>query len=991
MSYQPEQQLEDNLIAQLTGQALEYVKIADVEALRANLRAQLSKLNNTYITNNELKQIRNALAKGNVFDKAKQLRDHISITRDDGSSAYIRFLADSPDENHFQVTNQVTVEGRYKNRYDVTVLVNGLPLIQIELKRRGLELKEAFNQVNRYQRHSYWAAEGLFQFVQIFVISNGVNTKYYANFPSNRKPSFKQTFYWADVDNKRYAKLEDFARQFLTPAHITDMITKYVVINETDRMLMVMRPYQIYATQAIIARVAERGALKVAGKDTSKLNGYIWHTTGSGKTLTSFKTAQLLTKDPSIDRVVFVVDRKDLDYQTAKEFNNFKKGCVDGTDKTNVLVRQFLGKEVYYVEEDGVRKSATQANGGKINELRDEKLIVTTIQKLNHAISRNRHRVQMERIREQSIVFIFDECHRSQFGETHHRICEFFTNHQMFGFTGTPIMAENAVSKSGRKYTTTDLFHKPLHKYTIVDAIKDENVLRFSVEYVGRYRKKNSANEVDIEVQNIDIKELMESDARLEKIVDYIIAQHGRKTHAKTFTGMFCVSSVPALIKYYELFSKKKAEGLHDLRIATIFSYSDNEEDPDADGVFDFTELPQKESSGIAEMPAQYTHSRDRLEQYIGDYNTMFGCNYTTRDTESYYNYYNDISKKVRERKIDLLLVVNMFLTGFDSKTLNTLFVDKNLKYHGLIQAYSRTNRILNEQKSQGNIVCFRNLKKHTDDALALFSNKNAQDTVIMPPYEEFVKLCNEALNKLKAITPNVDSVDDLIDEDAELEFVKAFRELMRLRNTLSTFADFDFDDVDIEEQEFEDYKSKYLDLYDKVKTATRGEKESILEEVDFELELLAMDVINVTYILNLLAKLKNAENEEQYQYQYKALMQAIGGDPTLRSKQELIDKFIKENLPTVKGAEDVGEAFSAYWEIEKDKAIKQLAAEEGLDEKAITDVVERIEYTNQEPLREDVVRTMRKTPSILQRRTVIPRITDKLKQFVDTFCRGMQ
>ncbi|AFS39186.1 type I restriction endonuclease subunit R [Alteromonas macleodii] len=990
MSYQSEQQLEDNFIAQLQQQDYERIQLNDAQALKDNLRKQLSALNKLEISETEFRQVRNALIKGNVFDKAKLLRDRISITRDDGSTAYIRFLADSHEENILQVTNQVTIKGRYKNRYDVTVLVNGLPLIQIELKRRGLELKEAFNQVNRYQRHSYWAEDGIFQFVQIFVISNGVNTKYYANFPSNRKPSFKQTFYWADVDNHRYAKLDQFTSQFLTQKHITDMITKYVVINETDRMLMVMRPYQIYATEAIIARVGERAALPQERQITEDLNGYIWHTTGSGKTLTSFKTAQLLTTDPSIDRVVFVVDRKDLDYQTAKEFNNFKKGCVDGTDKTNILVKQFLGKEVYYIEEDGVRKSASQNDGGKLNELRNEKLIVTTIQKLNHAISRKRYKAQMERVREQNIVFIFDECHRSQFGETHHRICDFFTNHQMFGFTGTPIMAKNAISKSGRKYTTTDLFHKALHKYTIVDAIKDENVLRFGVEYVGRYRKKDSANEVDIEVQNIDTKELMESDARLEKIVDYIIEQHGRKTHSKSFTSMFCVSSVPALTKYYELFAKKKAEGQHDLRIATIFSYSDNEEDPDADGVFDFTELTQKESSAVAEMPAQYTHSRDKLESYIGDYNAMFGCNYTTKDSESYYNYYNDISKKVRERKIDLLLVVNMFLTGFDSKTLNTLFVDKNLKFHGLVQAYSRTNRILNEQKSQGNIVCFRNLKKRTDEALALFSNKDAKDTVIMPPYSEFVKLFKEALQKLEAIAPDVDSVDDLVDEDAELEFIKAFRELMRLRNVLSTFADFDFDDIGIEEQTFEDYKSKYLDLYDKVKTNTGGDKESILEEVDFELELLAMDVINVTYILNLLAKLKEAENEEQYQYQYKALMQAVGGDPELRSKQELIDKFIKENLPDVKNAEDVGEAFSAYWEVEKDKAIKQLATEEDLDEEAVIDVVERIEYTSQEPLREDVVKTMKKPPSVLQRRKVIPRIADKFKQFVDTFYKGI-
>ena len=967
MAYQSEQELENKLVAQLAKQGFERVQITDTKSLRANLKAQLSKLNGFEISDTELKQIRNALAKGNVFDKAKILRDRLQINKDDGTTGYIRFLDEDVKQNHFQVTQQVTVEGRYKNRYDVTILVNGLPLVQLELKRRGLELKEAFNQINRYQRHSYWAEDGLFQYVQVFVISNGANTKYYAN---NRRQSFKQTFFWADeLNTKRYSDLTEFAQVFLTPDHLTAMITKYVVLNETDRILMVMRPYQIYATEAIIERVVERQALVANEKSADKMNGYIWHTTGSGKTLTSFKTAQLLTGDSQVHKVVFVVDRKDLDYQTSKEFNGFSKGCVDSTDNTKLLVDQFTDAPVA---------------ADKINEQRNTKLIVTTIQKLNNAISHKRYSKRMEPVKDKYIVFIFDECHRSQFGDTHQKISQFFTNHQMFGFTGTPIFVENAVSKSSRKYTTTDLFHKPLHKYTIVDAIKDENVLKFNVEYVGRYKKKDSANEIDIEVEGIDTKELMESEIRLEKIVDYIIAQHNRKTHSREFTAMFCVSSVPALIKYYELFAKKKAEGKHNLRVATIFSYAANEEDPDADG------LDDNDLDKVAEPQAVYSHSRDKLEQFIGDYNEMFSCSYTTKDSESFYNYYNDISKKVRQRKVDILLVVNMFLTGFDSKTLNTLFVDKNLKYHGLIQAYSRTNRILNEQKSQGNIVCFRNLKKRTDEALALFSNKDAKDTVIMPPYEEFVKLFNKAFGNLLAIAPDPESVDSLEDENQELEYIKAFRELMRLRNILESFADFSFDDVRIGEQEFEDYKSKYLDLHDKVKTNNAKEKVSVLEEVDFELELLAMDEINVAYILKLLSKLKETESEEEYQYQYKALMQAVNGDPNLRSKQELIDKFIKENLPNVKSAEEVDDAFAAYWEVEKEKATKQIAEEEQLVPERMKDVVERMIYNNQEPLREEVAGLMEKPPSILQRKKVIPRLTEKLKDFVNTFYGGV-
>jgi type I restriction enzyme R subunit len=583
------------------------------------------------------------------------------------------------------------------------LLVNGLPLVQIELKRRGLELKEAFNQINRYQRHSFGANSALFQYLQIFVISNGVNTKYYAN---NRHQSFKQTFYWTDKENKRLTNiLNGFTSEFLEPCHISKMICKYIVLNETNKILMVLRPYQFYAVEALIDRV----------KNSNK-NGYIWHTTGSGKTLTSFKASQILMNLPQVKKVVFVVDRKDLDYQTNKEFNSFSKGCIDGTDNTKQLVQQFSD---------------------------DTKLIVTTIQKLNTAISKKQYLSKMEKLQDERIVFIFDECHRSQFGETHNRIKAFFNNIQLFGFTGTPIFADNAVKNELGKRTTTELFGECLHKYVITDAIKDENVLKFSVEYVGRYTlrqaqgDKPSATEIDIEVEDIDTKELMESPKRLEKIADYIIANHNRKTHNRDFTAMFCVSSVETLIKYYDIFQKRKDEGKHNLRIATIFSYATNEDDADANGF-----LPE-ELSVVEEPRALYglqAHSREKLDEFIGHYNTMFETKFSTKDSESFYNYYNDISKKVKERKIDILLVVNMFLTGFDSQTLNTMYVDKNLKYHGLIQAYSRTNRILNEQKSQGNIIVFRNLKNATDQAITLFSNKEAIDVIIMKPYEDYVK-----------------------------------------------------------------------------------------------------------------------------------------------------------------------------------------------------------------------------------------------------------
>ena len=948
MAKQPELILENQLIAKLQELGYTLVHIQNETELISNLKSQLEKHNNIRFSDKEFEMVLNILSKGSVFEKAKTLREKQHIIRDNGDNLYFEFInTEQWCQNQYQVTHQVSMEGKYKNRYDVTLLINGLPLVQIELKRRGLELKEAFNQVNRYQRHSFSSSYGLFQYIQIFVISNGVNTKYYAN---NRFQSFKQTFYWTDIENKRLTNiLNGFASDFLEKCHLSKMICKYIVLNETSKILMVLRPYQYYAVEALVDRVQH-----------SRKNGYIWHTTGSGKTLTSFKASQILTRLSKIKKVVFVVDRKDLDYQTTKEFNSFSKGSVDGTDNTRQLVRQFTD---------------------------DTKLIVTTIQKLNAAISKKHFLERMKPLQDERIVFIFDECHRSQFGETHQRIISFFRNIQMFGFTGTPIFAENAVKNELGKKTTKELFGECLHKYVITDAIRDENVLKFSVEYVGRYRNKDSANEVDIQVEDIDVDELMESSARLEKIVDYIIAHHNRKTHNREFTAMFCVSSIPALIRYYELLYRKKMLGNHDLKIATIFSYIANEDDVDANGF-----IPE-EISVAAEPEIAYAtnpHTREKLDEFIGHYNQMFGSAFSTRDSQSFYNYYNDISKKVKERKIDILLVVNMYLTGFDSPSLNTLYVDKNLRYHGLIQAYSRTNRILNELKSQGNIVVFRNLKNATDEAITLFSNKDAIEEIIMKPYDEYVKSFNDAFINLLHITPTVDSVNNLVTEDDELKFIIAFRDLMRIKNVLASFSDFKWSDLSMTEQQFEDYKSKYLDLHDKVKSEHSKEKVSILEDVDFELELIHRDEINVAYIIRLLIKLKANQKKDAEQIE-KEIFNLLNTEMQLRSKKELIEKFIRENMPVILDTDDIPQEFEKYWTVEQEKAFLKMVEEEKLSKEKTQTLIENYLYSEQEPMRDEILELLDgEKPTLLQRKTTGERILRRIIDFVETFINGI-
>ena len=936
---QSEAALENKLISQLGSMGYSKVVINDEASMVKNLKSQLEKHNKLSFTESEFSRVLNILNKGTVLDRAKTLRGQQRIEGDDGKSKYFYFLnSEEWCKNEFQVTNQITIKGNYENRYDVTILINGLPLVHIELKRRGIEISKALNQLHRYKRNSFSSGYGLFEYVQIFIISNGVNTKYLVNNKKNLLTS-EQTFFWADKDNNIITDLSRFAESFLEPCHISKMICRYIVIAETDRMLMVLRPYQYYAAEKIIERV----------KNTGK-NGYIWHTTGSGKTLTSFKASQLIMNLPEVHKVVFVVDRRDLDYQTNVEFNKFSKGSVDGTNNTASLVKQFGD---------------------------DTKLLVTTIQKLNNAIAGQRYEDTMADLKDKKIVFIFDECHRSQFGETHKRIKKFFNNHQMFGFTGTPIFAENAVKNQLGKRTTSELFEDCLHKYVITDAIKDNNVLKFSVEYIGKYKqsKESSLNFVDIPVEGIDTKELFESDDRLEKITDYIIHNHNTKTHRREFTGMFCVSSVKSLIKYYELFKKKKNEGAHDLNIATIFSFAPNEKDDTVTGWVGFDDDDDNQ------VP---TDSRTKLDEFIGDYNKAFETKFSTKDSKSFYNYYKDIAKRVKQREIDILLVVNMFLTGFDSKYLNTLYVDKNLKHHGLIQAYSRTNRTINKKKSHGNIVAFRNLKKATDEAISLFSNKDANEVILMKPYNECIQDFSEALKNLKQIAPNLKAIDDFLSEDDIAEFVRAFRELMRAKNTLTCFADFSYNDLGIDEQEFEDYKSKYLDIYESTKTTKQ--KDSILDDVDFEVELLRRDLINVSYILKLLSNLVKLDSKDATKKR-KQINDLIDGDINLRSKKELIEKFIDENLSEIKESDDIEEEFDNFMNKEKVIAFNKLCQEENLDTNKMQNILDEYVFSGKLiNINDKVDKSLILREPLFKRQVTIERVIDKVQSLISKF-----
>lgn len=930
MSHQSEQQLEKNLIEWLNLLGFVSVVVEDTEALLRNLRTQLNKFNQTTFSDQEFSRILNHLNKGDRFQKAKTLRDRFALTRDDESTFYVRFFnMDQWCKNEYQVTHQITQSGRYENRYDVTLLINGLPLVHIELKRRGVEMKEAFNQIQRYHKHSFTGT--LFEYVQIFVISNGVNTKYFSNNPAQ---SFEQTFYWTDEANRKITKLDEFTIAFLEKCAISKFIAEYIVLAESMRIPMTLRPYQYYAVNAIEERVKK-----------SDKNGYIWHTTGSGKTLTSFKASQVLSRIPEIKKVLFVVDRKDLDIQTTKEFNSFSDGSVDGTDNTSSLVKQLKDK--------------------------NRKLIVTTIQKLDIAIGRESYLNQFDYLAGEKVVVIFDECHRSQFGQTHARIKNFFKRAQLFGFTGTPIFAENNVGG----VTTADVFGDCLHKYIITHAISDDNVLGFAVEYVGKYKQKDPDTlDADIFsetlVEGIDAKEVLESDDRLNKISDYVLADWKRKTKNGKFNVLFAVSSIEVLKKYYSLLKKKKVDNF---KIATIFTYHANEDE--SSDMLDVDIFAGEGTPGNK-------HSRDFLESCIKDYNKDFGANFST---DRFYDYYRDLQKRIKNKEVDLVLVVNMFLTGFDSPRLNTLYVDKNLRYHGLIQAYSRTNRLLNSDKPHGNIISFRNLKEATDKALALFGDENAKEIVFKKPYEEQKKEFEDKLIELRVNTPTVSSIDNLKSEEDKAIFVKSFRDLLRIKSSLETFAEFSFAELGISEQEFYDYQSKYLDVYEERKNHESG-KESILDQIDFELELTIRDIINFDYIIQLIAGLKNISSKAVREKKTEDILRLFDRDAKLRKKKDLIRKFIEENLPKIKKADDVEMAFSEFWANERSDVLKNIAAAENIPLEKLEELIGEYLYTQKLPREQDIADLMPVQPKILKRKSIIDRIRGAIENIVDVF-----
>lgn len=910
-SYQSEQALENEFIRMLTEQGYDYLEIHDSESLIKNLRTQLEIVNDYKFTDSEWNRFFNdSIANNNdgIVEKTRKIQeDNIQVLkRDDGTSKNITLIDKKCiHNNRLQVINQyVENSGNYDNRYDVTILVNGLPLVHIELKRRGVALKEAFNQINRYQRDSFWAGSGLYEYIQIFVISNGTSTKYYSNTTreshikeqtSTRNKSkktsnsFEFTSYWADSNNKVISDLVDFTRTFFAKHTILNILTKYCVFT-SEELLLVMRPYQIVATERILNRIQVATNYKKMG--TIEAGGYIWHTTGSGKTLTSFKTAQLASKLEYIDKVLFVVDRKDLDYQTMKEYDRFQKGAANGNRSTKVLQKQL--------------------------EDTTSKIIVTTIQKLSEFVKRNKNHP----VYQKHLVLIFDECHRSQFGDMHKMIVQNFKNYHLFGFTGTPIFAKNAGRTTNPDFCTTEqAFGEKLHTYTIVDAINDGNVLPFRIDYINTIKAKEGMT--DKEVEAINTEEALSSPERVSNVVSYIIEHFDQKTKRNSFydlkgqrvngfNSMFAVASIPMAKKYYLEFRKQLEEKQKDLTIATIYSYAQNEEDT-SDGILD--------DEGF-ETNLLDKSSREFLDFAIDEYNKKFKTNFSS-EGNGFQDYYKDLSDKVKHREIDLLIVVNMFLTGFDATTLNTLWVDKNLKQHGLIQAYSRTNRILNSVKTYGNIVCFRNLQEATNDAIALFGDKNATGIVLLKSYEDYYYGYEERIAILLQKYP---LGVQIVGEKAEKDFIALIGNILRLRNILSSFDKFAGNAI-LSERDFQDYTGMYVDLYQKYKQKDDGEKESIKDDIVFEMELVKQVEVNIDYILMLVAKYhqSNCEDKEILGTIDKAIKSSLA----LRSKKELIDGFISKINADTNVMDDWGKFVKEQKEID----LKKIINDENLNE----------------------------------------------------------
>lgn len=900
MVYQSEFALENEMMEQLESNGYETVTIRNEQQLLDNFRAILNerhadKFKDQPLTDKEFQRLLTMINGKSIFESARILRDKLPLKRDDETEEYLSFL-DTKNwcKNKFQITNQVSVNDKYKARYDVTILVNGLPLVQIELKRRGVDINEAFNQVMRYRKQNY---TGLFRYIQLFVISNGVETRYLSNNDGDILKS--HMFYWSDKDNKRINNLSDFTNSFLRPCQLAKMISRYMIINETDHILMAMRPYQVHAVEALINQATE-----------TNNNGYIWHTTGSGKTLTSFKASQILSEQDDIQKVIFLVDRKDLDSQTEEEFNKFAKGAVDKTNNTSQLVRQLNDRSL--------------------------PLIVTTIQKMSKAIQSNPK--ALEQYKTNKVVFIIDECHRSQFGDMHRIVRQHFNNAQYFGFTGTPRFEENK-SQDGR--STADIFGRCLHNYLIKNAIHDGNVLGFSVDYINTIKTKNIDLDSEELVEGINKDEVWLADDRIRLIARHIVENHDKYTRNRQYSAILTVQSIPALIKFYNVFKEINRDYDKPLNIAGVYSYSPNEES---------TEGNVKEK-----------HSRDSLDEIIADYNATFGTNFSTDTFEGYFNHIsNSVKKGVKDSKIDVLIVVNMFLTGFDSKVLNTLYVDRNLKHHDLIQAYSRTNRVEKETKPFGKIVNYRNLKRQTDEALKLFSQTEDTDRILMRSYEEYLSEFVDALAELKTIAQNPEDMDNVFDENDKKSFVEAFRLVSKLVLRLKTFEEFNFtnENIGMGEQEFEDYKSKYFAIYDEVKNKNgESEKVTILNDIDFEIEILRNDLINVSYIMELVRKidLKDKEEQQRNREQIRRILDNAD-DPTLRLKRDLIREFIDEVVPKLTEEDDIDEVYLKFENAKREEEFKKFAHQQAVDEeilKAITGEFEFSGIVNQDELKD--------------------------------------
>ncbi|EJU06988.1 type I restriction endonuclease subunit R [Fusobacterium hwasookii] len=921
-TYQSEADLEREFIKNLQNQGYEYLSIHNEKELIANLKGKLEKLNNIVFSENEWERFfKEKIANKNesIIEKTRTIQeDYIkSFTRDNGTLINICLIDKKNIHNNFlQVINQYEEEnGNHNTRYDVSILVNGLPLIHIELKRRGVAIREAFNQINRYQRDSFWAGSGLFEYVQIFVISNGTNTKYYSNttrarhikeMSFNRRKvkkssnSFEFTSYWADANNRAITDLVDFTKTFFAKHTILNILTRYCIFDTSDTLL-VMRPYQISATERILSKIQLANNYKWVGKIDA--GGYIWHTTGSGKTLTSFKTAQLASQLDYIDKVLFVVDRKDLDSQTQKEYDRFSKGSANGNTSTKILKAQ--------LEDKYENKS---------------KIIITTIQKLGHFIKQNKN----HEVFKKNIVLIFDECHRSQFGELHLAIAKTFKNYFMFGFTGTPIFPKNSNGSSKTLFKTTEqTFGDKLHTYTIVNAINDGNVLPFRIDYINTIKEKENIQ--DKKVNAIDIEKAMSDPSRIREIVSYVVEHFEQKTmrnkhyelkeqRLSGFNSIFAVSSIPVAKKYYLEFKKQLEEKNKNLTIATIFSYSANEEEN--------TDNLDDESFDTENLDLS---SREFLEEAISDYNKKFGTNFDT-SSDGFQLYYEDLSKRTKNKEIDILIVVNMFLTGFDATTLNTLWVDKNLRMHGLIQAFSRTNRILNSIKTFGNIICFRDLQNETDEAIALFGNKEAGGIVLLKTYEEYYNGYEddkgrekEGYSQLIEELQNKFPIDEqIIGEQNKKEFIILFGNILKIKNILSAFDKFAGNEI-LSEREYQDYQSIYIDLYEEIKKTKNTDKESINDDIIFEIELIKQVEINIDYILMKVAEYyKSNKKDKEILIDIK---KAIDSSIELRSKKELIEGFIDR----VNSSKNVTDDFKKFVKEEKEKDLEKVIEEEKL------------------------------------------------------------